>query len=221
MGGRAVKSQIKQQRGVALIVSLVILVLVTVAGVATMESTGMQLKMANASRDRQEAFEATETALRLVEQTIDDNTDDLAEIENMYLECSGSDCYTPNCGAGRCFQGLWRDGDPVEQCKIVDDAAAHGGTVTVAVPTTEPWQTGSGSDFLNVWETGDRHATLDVDAYDNPVRYIVEFRCFTAADPEVPLDDTNFAQLFRITARGMSNSGRVEVMLQSTYKRTE
>ena len=99
------RSTIKQQQGVALIVSLVILVLVTVAGVATMESTGMQLKMANASRDRQQAFEAAETALRMVEEDMNDNVGDFAELDDFYIECSGSDCYKPDCNGGRCFQG--------------------------------------------------------------------------------------------------------------------
>lgn len=215
------KLQSKQQRGVALIVSLVILVLVTVAGVATMESTGMQLKMANASRDRQEAFEAAETALRFIEENVNDNVDDLGEVENMYLECSGSECFTDDCSGGRCFQGLWRDGENVEQCMIVDSAAEWGSTPEVEPALTNPWQSGSGDDYLNVWDDAGLHMSMTADAYDNPIKYIVEFRCFTPADPAVELSDTNFAQLYRITARGMSNSGRVEVMLQSTYKRTE
>jgi type IV pilus assembly protein PilX len=220
MGGRAVNLRGKQQQGVALIVSLVILVLVTVAGVATMESTGMQLKMANASRDRQQAFEAAEAALRVVEENVNDNVDNLAELDNFYFECSGSDCYKPDCAGGRCFQGIWRDGDEVKQCKGVDDSNSP----AVEPPTTSPWETGeSGSDltFLNVWDDTSLHLTTSIDGYANDVRYIVEFRCFTAADPTVELSDSNYAQIFRITARGMSNSGRVEAMLQSTYKRTE
>ena len=214
------KSRIKQQQGVALIVSLVILVLVTVAGVATMESTGMQLKMANASRDRQQAFEAAEAALRLVEENVNDNVDSLAELENMYYECGGGDCFTPGCDGGRCFQGIWLDGDEVKQCKAVDNAKSP----AVEPPTTSPWETGADTGdltYLNVWDDAALHLTTDIDGYDNPVKYIVEFRCFAPADPGVELSDGNFAQIYRITTRGMSNSGRVEAMLQSSYKRTE
>lgn len=218
------RSQIKQQHGVALIVSLVILVLVTVAGVATMESTGMQLKMANASRDRQQAFEVAEAALRMVEEDINDNVDNLAEQDNFYENCSGTECFNWDCDGGRCFQGLWRDGDPVEQCKIIDDAEANGGTNTVDVPTTPVWQSGTDAGdlaFLNVWDDAAQHLSAAVDGYDNPARYVIEFRCFTSADPSVPMDVSNFAEVYRITARGMSDSGRIEVMLQSTYKRTD
>ena len=222
------KISVQQQQGMALIVSLVILILVTVASVAAMESTGMQLKMSNASRDRQEAFEATEAALRIIEENVNDNVDNLAEFESVYLDCAGNECFKPDCANGRCFQGVWRDGDPVEQCKSVDDsgiggggANGGGGSATVTPPTTSPWETGTGSDYLNVWDSVDSHLTVDVDGYGNPVKYIVEFRCFTPADPAAALSDSNYAQIFRITARGMSNSDRVEVMLQSTYKRAE
>lgn len=211
----------KQQQGMALIVSLVILIIVTVAGVATMESTAMQLKMANASQDRQQAFEATETGLRLIEEIINNNTDAVAEFDSMYLDCGGANCFNSTCANGRCFEGIWRDGETVNQCKTVDNAEIAGGTVTIQPPTTSPWETGTGAEFLNVWDNANRHISLDLDDYDNPVRYIVEFRCFGPADPEVALSDTNYAQLYRITARGMSDSGRVEVMLQSTYKRIE
>lgn len=220
MGGITVKSHNKQQ-GVALIVSLVILVLVTIAGVATMESTGMQLKMSNASRDRQEAFEAAETALRRIEENINDNIGNVADFESMYLDCSGSSCFSADCTGGLCFQGVWRDGETVQQCLTSDNAAIGGGTPAVVPATTNPWETGSSGE-LNVWASASgKHLSMNLDDYDNPVRFIVEFRCFGPADPEVALSDTNYSQLYRITARGMSNSGRIEVMLQSTYKRTE
>lgn len=210
-----------QQKGVALIVSLVILIIVTLAGVATMESTGMQLRMANASQDRQQAFEATEAGLRVVEEMISDNTDAVADFDSMYLDCAGPDCFTADCTGGRCFQGIWRDGETVNQCKTVDNAAIAGGVVTVDPPLTNAWETGGDATFLNVWDDAADHLTLDLADFDNDVRYIIEFRCFGPADPEVALSDTNFAQLYRITARGMSDSGRVEVMLQSTYKRID
>ena len=224
-------SPYKQQQGVALIVSLMILVLVTVAGVATMESTAMQLKMSNASNDRQQAFEAAEAALRMVEERVELNIDSLAEHASMVYECSGDECFTADCTNGRCFQGVWLSGDDVTYCKTYDDGSYSGdsssnhgrggGTSTVYVepPTTSPWEIGSSSDYLNVWDSDDQYATIALDSFDKPVKYIVEFRCFTPADPVAELSSTNYAQIFRMTTRAMSDSGRSEVMLQSTYKR--
>jgi type IV pilus assembly protein PilX len=204
----------KKQSGVALIASLLVLILVGLASVATMESTGMQLKMTVASSDRQEAFEVAEAALKAVEENIINNVDNLAEDSNMYLDCGGDGCFTASCANGRCFQGTMLSEDP-EDCETVGDGNF------VDQQETLPWESGDADDgYLNVWDDASLHLSVAVDGYTNPVRYIIEFRCFTPADPEVDLDTFNKAQLFRITTRGMSNSGRTEVMLQSTIKRT-
>jgi type IV pilus assembly protein PilX len=210
----------RRQQGLALVVSLMILTLVTVAGVATMETTGMQLKMSNASRDRQEAFEVTEAALRMVEEKValDNNGDNLAQNTNMHFGCSGDECYTFGCDNGRCFQGYWDGDDDEEQCKSIDD----GGIVTP--PETSPWETGPDSDgYLNVWTNEDRHLEVEVSVGKEKITvpYIIEFRCFTPPDSSAKLSASHNAQLFRITARGTNVSGSTEVMLQSTYKRTK
>lgn len=60
----------RAQEGAVLIVSLVFLLLFTVIGLATMQSTNLQASMANNVQDRMMAFEAAEAALRAGEQTI-------------------------------------------------------------------------------------------------------------------------------------------------------
>ncbi len=154
-GRQVSEAQIKQQ-GVALIVSLVILVLVTVAGVATMESTGMQLKMANASRDRQQAFEAAEAALRLVEENVNDNVDNLAELDNFYFECSGSDCYKPGLQRRALFSG--NDGGMAMRSNSVKALMTRSHR-RWSLQLRSPWETGSGDDYLNVWEDDALHLT--------------------------------------------------------------
>lgn len=54
----------QSQRGVALIVALVLLLILTVVGVAGMQDTMMQEKMVANMRDRNLAFQAAEAALR-------------------------------------------------------------------------------------------------------------------------------------------------------------
>ncbi|WP_018144619.1 MULTISPECIES: PilX N-terminal domain-containing pilus assembly protein [unclassified Thioalkalivibrio] len=53
-----------RQRGSALIVALVMLLLMTLIGVTAMQTTILQERMAGNTRDRQMAFEAAEAALR-------------------------------------------------------------------------------------------------------------------------------------------------------------
>jgi len=67
-----------RQRGAVLVVSLLILLVMTVLGVAAMGSTTLQERMANNNRQQQVAFQAAEAALRAAEtflgNTISDAT---------------------------------------------------------------------------------------------------------------------------------------------------
>lgn len=56
------------QRGAALVVGLIFLLVMTLIGVAAMRSTGLQERMAGNLRDRSLAFQAGEAALRAGEQ---------------------------------------------------------------------------------------------------------------------------------------------------------
>lgn len=59
-----------KQQGVALVVSLVFLLLLTIIGLATMRSTTLQESMANNVQDRMMAFEAAEASLRAGERSV-------------------------------------------------------------------------------------------------------------------------------------------------------
>lgn len=60
----APERSIQRQRGVVLIVALVILVLMTMIGMTAMRDTGLQERMAGNLRDRNLAFQSAEAALR-------------------------------------------------------------------------------------------------------------------------------------------------------------
>lgn len=62
----------RQQRGAVLITALVLLVVLTLLGLASMQNTILEERMAGNYRDRQIAFEAAEAALRAGEQRIAD-----------------------------------------------------------------------------------------------------------------------------------------------------
>lgn len=67
-----------RQRGAALFTALIFLLILAVLGVASMNDTIMQGKMANAIQDGNIALQGAETAIRLAEQ----NIDSLASIGN-------------------------------------------------------------------------------------------------------------------------------------------
>jgi type IV pilus assembly protein PilX len=63
-----------RQQGVALVVALVLLVLVTLVGLAAIRGTTMQQKMASNLYDREIAFQNTEAAMRVAAATIQSNS---------------------------------------------------------------------------------------------------------------------------------------------------
>ena len=62
------------QRGWVLVVGLVILVMLTILSMALMKTTRLEEKMAGATRDMNLSFQAAETALRVAESIIEEQT---------------------------------------------------------------------------------------------------------------------------------------------------
>lgn len=58
------------QRGVALVIGLVFLVILTLLGISALNTTALQEKMAFNTKDRNLAFQASESALRVAERWI-------------------------------------------------------------------------------------------------------------------------------------------------------
>lgn len=67
-----------RQRGVALVVALILLVVVTLVGFAAVRGTLVQQKMSANLYDRQIAFQNAEAAMRVAQQRIGINTGDIA-----------------------------------------------------------------------------------------------------------------------------------------------
>ena len=198
-----------RQSGTALIVSLIILAVVTLLGVTSMQSSNTELKLAASQRDRGIAFEAAEAALAIVEKNLADNP---PLREKLYSTCTGSGCYTTNCAGGLCFDGEYLASHREFECQVADYADKS--------QRINFWSdTG-----LKVWETADRHQTVEIDNLKTDVKYIVEFLCYVDRDKDTTFDPTNEhtwnngAPLFRITALAEGNGGRASVALQSTYK---
>ncbi len=79
---------LKDQSGAILIVSLIMLLLLTLIGVAGSQVTGLEEKMANNSRDQNLSFQAAEAALRAAEvkvQSKDTTVEFDSNIENGLL----------------------------------------------------------------------------------------------------------------------------------------
>ena len=78
----------RSQRGSAMIISLIFLLMMTLISTAAMRSSTMQARMAGNARDVNVAFQAAEAALREAEQNLLDNTEtlpDFADAGGYYL----------------------------------------------------------------------------------------------------------------------------------------
>lgn len=63
-----------QQQGVTLIISMIVLLLLTLMGLASIQNTGLEEKMAGSLRDQNMAFQAAESALRDAEGVLASTT---------------------------------------------------------------------------------------------------------------------------------------------------
>lgn len=89
------------QKGVALFVSLMMLILVTILGVTGVRMVSLEEKMAGNSYDRNLAFQAAEAALREAEKYVEDN-----KPMPVYIDAGGTCPASPdpidNCTNGVC-----------------------------------------------------------------------------------------------------------------------
>ena len=81
-----------RQRGVVLIIALIILLALTIIGVSGMSTTSMQERMSANTRDRQIAFQAAEAALREGESFIANNAVNPIDFDTTCTGSSGGMC---------------------------------------------------------------------------------------------------------------------------------
>jgi type IV pilus assembly protein PilX len=196
-----------RQGGVVLIISLVLLVVMAILGATAMETGGVQLKMASANKQKQEAFELAEHTLAVIEQQIEDGVYGGADLG--FQDCADGDatCFDELCTGGTCFDGEYTAGDDRIDCE------RDGATLTpIAV-----WEVDGN------WSDANKHQTLSVSFAESDPKYIIEFLCYiergdgTVFDTD-PANVNNGSPYFRITTLAASEGGKSEVMLQSTYR---
>ena len=86
---------IKAQKGVVLIMSMVILFAMTLIGISSMNTTSLEERIASNNRDRQIAFQAAEAALRQGERDTKNPTDTAFTTANYLTDCPDGLC---DCG---------------------------------------------------------------------------------------------------------------------------
>lgn len=181
----------RQERGVALIVSMILLVLITMVGLASLRGVVLEEKMAANFYDRSLAFQAAEAGLRAGEAVAvaqASATPRHAQALALAVPTSDTQC-SSSCSGGLCSA-------PGTHCEGRWNITSFTG-----------WTTATG-------------VTLNTQAGSAP-QYFVEFLGNTfPCDPDASKlsDPANLAcTRYRITARSQAGADRAEVMLQSVY----
>lgn len=91
----------REQRGVALVIALLLLVVITLVGFAAVRGTIVQQKLASNMYDRQVAFQSAESALRVASELIQTNPSFIArDCQNSGVICQGNPFTDPNLPSG-------------------------------------------------------------------------------------------------------------------------
>lgn len=191
------------QRGATLLISLILLLLFTIIGMASVNNIGFNQKMSSNYRDADLTFHAAEAVLREGEGYVDTIA---PGVYPYHFEpvCDEGDCFTADCGGGRCFSGTYSDG---VLCDRVEPAPPY-------------------AEQDDIWSssTSSRTSELDFPGLLERPKYFIEFMCYVSRDenaslsPDYDYPSGEWSYLFRVTSYAQGANGNSRVMLQSTYK---
>lgn len=186
--------------GLALFISLVMLLILTVLGVSAVQTTSMQERMARNARDSSLAFQAAETALRDAEIYMEA----LTALTDFAAGGEANGYYT----AAPCYPA---------DCTVADNPGQSGYYVTVPSGGGYKWQ-------LLDWTGATVIDGTDLADVATRPKYIIEFVKTVVSDTDVlNLDNigqdtgSGRTQMFRATAYGTGGTARSHVTLQSTF----
>lgn len=212
----------RAQQGASLVISLVILAVVTLIGVAAMQNSTLDLKLVAGSKDRATAFQAAEAALAVIEQELATNPPGLDKLSN---NCSGQNCFIDcnnfNAAAatkGRCFQGIYLNGQGKANCVLGGKRAID--------PLTQIKQ----GNFIAV--------PSPLLKNNKAVQVLVEFMCFVdktssngngsrisfeenSTSNAIEALNNQLAPMYRVTAIAEGDALRSRVVAQTTFRLAE
>ncbi|HMW71768.1 MAG TPA: PilX N-terminal domain-containing pilus assembly protein [Cellvibrionaceae bacterium] len=218
-----------RQSGAALVVSLVILAVVTLIGVAAMQNSSLELKLVASTKDRLTAFQAAEAALALYEDQIKQNPPSLDQLSNNCKD--DAECFV-NCAQaatnnGFCFQGSYINGQGKASCNLSGNQAFD----PVASIKADNYDKNSTKVTAIKTIVGNIQTT--------PVKMLTEFLCFVEKPDQargvrirpdaeenssyISLDYTNsrLVPLYRITAVADGDAQRSHVVVQTILRLDE
>lgn len=182
------------QHGAALMVSLVILVLMTLIGLAAMRTSIMENKMSANTRDRELAFQAAEIALRDAELFLTTN-----DMDNNGFPDVGRPEPSSNGSSG-----IW----------------TMEGSIDPNTANAVPWWEEPGRNET-WWEANAITYNGTIINIKSAPMYIIEYHAFVK-DGDLGIGNNGSTQgrdYYRITVRGTGGSDQSKVLIQGTFAR--
>lgn len=179
-----------RQSGAVLITALVLLLIMTLLGLASMQNTSLEERMAGNMRHANIAFQAAESALRQGEAWIASRT---AEP-------------TPTSDGS---SGIWSLDGPESLPSSFDSAYPWWQQLI-----DTDWAKSGVSTYDHTLKTA---GSVNLDSA--MPRYVIEERRFVSDSLELGQGSETGRMFYQVTARGTDVSGRMQVMLQSSFAR--
>lgn len=175
------------QKGIVMVVALVMLVLITLLGLTSVRTLTIEEKMASNSYDRNIAFQSAETVLR--------------EAENI----AGTQALPAN-GPNGGFPGT------AMVCNAPNNGSCTNGLCSTPDPTCTPrWEDAT----FTGWQTAT--PAISATLAGNAPQYIIEYLGNTfPCDPSNASSTAN-CKRYRVTVRSEPGEGRASVTLQSIF----
>lgn len=208
LNARIYRQQIKvkcgQQEGAALIVALVLLAAISIVGVANMQSSTLEMRMAATTFERERSFTIVDAGLREAEYRL--STQMNLKLSDLQTDtCAAGKCFTSDCPDGLCFDGSFDSSMSEIDCVVSPNADT--------AERVKFWEQSA------LWSNAAKYRVTSVQGKD--VKYLYEFLCFVPAgtapfNGDDPANYNNGEPLFRVTAYSEGDGDRTPIMLQST-----
>jgi type IV pilus assembly protein PilX len=178
------------QRGVALVMALVFLLLLTMLGVSALSTTSLEEKMAGNTKERNTAFQAAESALIVAEAWI------IAQINKPIFPDNANGLYLPNTCTSPTIKPAW-------DCPTLNWSSTSD---LVVYPNTP---TGTLTGGLTKVGTQPKYIVEDLGEMPETGGSVVVPTTYKGKGNTV----------LRITARGTGSADAAQAMVQSVYSR--
>jgi type IV pilus assembly protein PilX len=178
-----------RQRGAALVISLLLLLVMTLLGLGASQSTRLQERMAGNQRDQELALQAGEAALRNAEQNVSPNRNALVRV-----------CVVPNDPACNSY----------DQRVLINPETSE--PLDLANQTDEWWET-----WARAYEFTDDLAEISKDRPPQYIVEKLDEIPEVLSMGDSSFDATR--EFYLVTARSSGQTDSARVVIQSTYAR--